>query len=271
MQRRRNVHLSGLTAALLAITLAGCSGGSAPETRSAAVPESRESSSREPRPTPSRPAAKPATETPSPTASASPSASASSAPPRGGATRTMLADRLLPATRLPGFNDAFTWREIGTRRREGGPFGTCHKVQMTSIGAMRVGVREYAAVDGRATDTAGELVAQFPDGMTARRAFEVLKSWRGQCEERLAGYDHRRVGDLQRVEISDGDAGWYLLTYGPPEGGSEDEGYFDSQGVVRVGNLVGVLRMRLVGQDFNYPAGREPMVEAVRRAAGELR
>lgn len=269
MQFRRCAQPRRLMAAVLTLALAGCANGGTPETSSAEAPEPRESVSRAAKPKPSRPPASTAAETPSPTASATASESASAAT-RGGHARATLAQRLLPASRLPGFNAEFTWRESGTRREEGEPFGTCHRFPMTSIGAMRVVVREYAPGAGPDTDTASELVAQFPDGMTAKRALEVLKSWRGQCERELSGYDHRRVGDLQRVEVRGGDAGWYLLTYGPPEGGSQDEGYFDSQGLVRVGNLVAVVQMRLVGQDFNYPAGREPMVEAVRRAAVEL-
>ena len=53
---------------------------------------------------------------------------------------------------------------------------------MTSIGATEVAVRDYRPAQPRPGEPgpteAGELVAEFPDTTTARRAFAVLKSWR---------------------------------------------------------------------------------------------
>jgi hypothetical protein len=139
---------------------------------------------------------------------------------------------------------------------------------MTSIGAEDVAYRTYRpdAGDGSA---ASELVARFPDDMTARRAFEVLKSWRADCAGNLEKYDRVEVGDLEDVETDAGTGHWYLLTYGPAEG-DPDAGYFDAQGIALVGDRVAVVRLALVGQDYNYAAGQEPMVEAVRAAAARL-
>jgi hypothetical protein len=61
-----------------------------------------------------------------------------------------------------------------------------------------------------------------------------------------------------------------MLTYGPASGETDDDAYFDAQGLARVGKRISVLQMRLVGQDYNYPSGHEPMVQAVRTAAGKL-
>lgn len=271
MPFRHSRAACGLTVAVLTLALTACSAEAARPSTSAAGPSRRDASSAaKPGPSRSTSPSKP----PAPTGSPSPTPTASTATPseQGGASSgTRLEQRLLSAEEMPGFNDGFTWGEAGTRRREGRSlFGTCHRFAMTSIGAMRVVVREYAATQGADADSAGELVAQFPDQRTARRAFAVLRSWRGQCDDKLATYDRHRVGDLQHVDVTNGDAGWYLLTYGPPSGGSEDDGWFDSQGLTRVGSRIAVLRMRLVGQDFNYPAGEEPMAEAVRRAAAGL-
>lgn len=180
-------------------------------------------------------------------------------------------DRLLTATAMPGFNRQFTWRATGTRPREGrDPFGTCHKYAMTSIGATSVVVRSYRPAERGSDATAGHLVAEFADTMTARRAYGVLKSWRGQCEDELAEFASTDVGRLQAVAVPAGAVGgWYLLRYGPA-GGNAEEAYFDAHGFARAGARVAVVQMRLVGQDYTYPVGKEPMVTAVKAAAGLL-
>ncbi len=257
----------GLTASILA--LAGCAADVEPEPRRAASEETKPSSraSKSPRttsPSPASPAATEAATEATPTAEPSPTTAAA-------VVNTTATDRLLTAAQVPGFNEQFTWKEAGTRKNEGkNPFGTCHKYAMTSIGAMRVVVRDFEPEGPADGATAAHLVADFADARTARRAMEVLKSWRGQCEEELSEYDRRDVGALEPVEASGADAAWYLLVYGPPEGGSADEAYFDAQGLTRVGKRISVLEMRLVGQDYNYPAGKEPMVDAVRTASAEL-
>ena len=137
---------------------------------------------------------------------------------------------------------------------------------MTSIGGGEVAVRTFTPATAAEKVTASQLVADFGDEMNAKRAFEVLKSWRAQCDEELRGYDRRDVGGLTTVDVPTGVGGWYLLTYGPVEGTSE-ETYFDAQGITRVGSRISVLQMRLAAQDYDYPAGEEQMVAAVQRAA----
>jgi len=180
--------------------------------------------------------------------------------------------KLLSAEDVPGFNEEFSWTVESTRMREGQqPFGTCHKFAMTSIGAAKVAVRSYAPASDSTGSTASHLVAEFADEMTAKRGFEVLKSWAGQCDEELGEYDRFETGSLQPVPVdAEGGFGhWYLLTYGPTQG-DPDAGFFDAQGLTRVGNTISALQMRLVGQDYNYPAGEEPMVTAVQNAAVRL-
>jgi hypothetical protein len=198
-----------------------------------------------------------------PTVTASPSAAGGTA--RGG---TGLTERLLPAAELPGFNQAFTWREQGTSGREPADLATCNRFAFMSLGATRTVTRTYGPA-GEPGPVARHLVAQFPDEATAARAYDVLTAWRRQCPARLARYDLRRVGQLTAVAVSSGTAGWYLLTYGPVRRDADDA-VFESTGTAIAGTRVAVVDMRLVGQDFNYPAGREPMVTAVQRAAGLL-
>ena len=207
---------------------------------------------------------------PSAQATASKSASASSTPAATPKPEPLtLRQQLLSADEMPGLNRSFTWRVESTRVRERRLFATCEKFDMTSIGALRVAVREYAPARKGGDGTAGNLVAGFPDVKTAMRAYEVLKSWRGQCAEELSRYDNRKVGKLQPVRTSQGASNWYLLTYGPVPG-KPDLGYFDAQGIVRVGKTISWLELRVASQDYNYPADREPMVRAVRASASKI-
>lgn len=256
----------GLTASILAI--AGC----------AADVEPRRAASEETKPSSPRASKSPRTTSPSPaseaTTEATTEASTTAEPSpttEAAVVNTTATDRLLTAAQVPGFNEQFTWREAGTRKNEGAkPFGTCHQYAMTSIGAMRVVVRDFEPEGQADGATAAHLVADFADVRTAKRAMEVLKSWRSQCNKEISTYDWNEVHGFETVEAPGADAGWYLLIYGPAEGGTPDEGYFDAQGITRVGKRISVLEMRLVGQDYNYPAGQEPMVDAVRTASAEL-
>lgn len=178
--------------------------------------------------------------------------------------------KLLTAEEVPGFNEEFSWTVESTRMREGQqPFGTCHKFAMTSIGAAKVAVRTYQPTAENAGPTASHLVAEFADEMTAKRAFEVLKSWAGECDEELREYDRSKAGSLKPVPMEDAIGHWYLLTYGPAPG-DPDASFIDAQGLTRVGSTISALEMRLVGQDYNYPSGEEPMVAAVQNAAVRL-
>jgi hypothetical protein len=222
---------------------------------------------------PTTPETRASSATPSPTATTTSAApTATSAPTPSSAPTGALTARLLSADELPGFNEQYHWVAGGTRTREGRAlFGTCQRFATTSIGATSVAVRDYRPAkpaQGDAPDPAGELVAEFPDSTTAQRAFAVLKAWRRQCADRLPGKDPH-VGELQSVQADGGTGGWYLLTYRPP-GTSPDEALFDAQGLVVVGNRIAMLKLRNVGQDYDYEAGHEPMVAAVQRAAGKL-
>ncbi len=255
-----------LAALLLAATaLSGCSGSDPASTSSGSssrtastVPTETASSEAE--------ASESATAEPSTEQSASATATASAPAPAGS-----LRDRLLPAGEVPGFNQEFRWRAGATRDAEPTrPFGTCQRFALASIGAESVAVRGFRPADRSATtDTAGELVAQFPDATTARRAYAVLTSWRKSCADRLARYDTSDVGRLESVRVPGGTAGWYLLTYAPVPN-DPDAQWFDAQGMALVGDRIAMVELILAGQDYNYGAGEEPMVAALQRAAARL-
>ncbi len=199
------------------------------------------------------------------TGSSAPATSATSRPP------PTSPGPLLSAAELPGFNDEFRWRQGPTRTREpAASFGTCQRFGLLAIGAERVVLRRFTPVDGSAEhDRAAELVATFPDAMTARRAYAVLTSWRARCADRLSSYARSKVGGLHDVTVDGGRGGWYLLTYGPVKG-DPDSQFFDAQGMALVGSRIAMVSMLLAGQDYNYAAGQEPMVGAVQRAAQKL-
>lgn len=261
----------GLGVSVLALAMSGCAGGLETTTSSAAEPNETQSQKSRPHNPRSRTATPHPTTSPSTTQSPVPVAAASGSPSgRSSAAPRRPADRLLTVAEMPGLPDGVTWRELSTRRSEGKePFGTCHKFAMTSIGAMSVVVREYAHGRGAEQRTAGHLVADFADERTARRGLEVLKAWRGQCEEELADYDQRDVGALQVLSDAGDDAGWYLLSYGPRPGGAAGEGYYDAQGLTRVGRRIAVVEFR-DAPGYDNPRDEEPIVEAVRSASAKL-
>jgi hypothetical protein len=236
-----------------------------------------ESSSSQPDTPSSSTTATASTDEPSPPSEGPTSPSTStggSATPSATAPPTGLKGRLLTATELPGFNDAYRWTAGSTGpENPSASFGTCQRFATTSIGAERALVRRFrpAVQDPSAAhDRAGELVAQFPDEQTARRAFEVLKSWRASCAERLRSRTRPSVGPLQTVPVEGGSGGWYLLTYGPVKGDPNAQ-FFDAQGMALVGSRIAMVSMVLAGQDYDYEQGQEPAALAVRRAAGKLR
>jgi hypothetical protein len=141
---------------------------------------------------------------------------------------------------------------------------------MGSIGATSVGLRSFKPpAAAKNTDHGGELVAEFPDATTARRAFTVLTSWRKKCADQLSGFERSEVGKLENVSVPGGTGGWYLLTYAPVPG-DPDAGFFDAQGMAVVGSRIAMVELILAGQDYNYEPGQEPMVTAVQRAAAKL-
>ena len=260
VRRRGRLLATGLAAFVLAATTAGCGGGEPASTsgRLDSTPADNLTTS----PTPSAVTSTPAEPPSEPTG---PATTATSTPPESNAT---LLDRLLTADELPAPDAATAWAEAQTRRSETPTStGTCQKFGLLSIGATKVVTRTYHPADAQAPATASGTVAQFADEMTARRAYEVLKSWRGQCDEALADHDEHRVGELRSVPVAGGGIGdWYLLTYRDATTGA----VADAQGFTRVGNRIATLQMKVTGQDTTQPPSKHPMAAAVRSAADQL-
>ncbi len=255
-------------ASLAVLALAGCS---PPTTDANQRPASSTTTASAPETTPTEkvtPTEPPESTGTTTTAAPTPTETATTETATTGAATGTLSGRLLAAADVPGFNDEFRWKAGATSTREPrAPFGTCQRFAITSIGATDVAHRTFVpAGPGAGSDTAGELVAEFPDTATARRAFAVLRSWRQQCADRLPA--RGKVGDLQDVSVGGGTGGWYLLTY--PAKGNADDGYFDAQGMTVVGTRIAMVSMRLLGQDYDYEPGQEPMVAALQHAAARL-
>jgi hypothetical protein len=220
------------------IVLSGCgSGGTAPSSH-----ESR---------SPSQAATSPSTPT-SPT-------TAPSKPPGG---------PLLTAEEVPGFAAGERWLEVSTTHTEPASFGTCQRFGILAIGAERVVVRRFRPADiGESPNLAGELVATFPDAITARRAYSVLTAWRDKCSDLLRRFNHPQVGQLRSVSVSGGQASWYLLTYGPVKG-QPGKVFHDAQGMVVNGPRVAMVSLVRVGDPSSAPP---PMADALAAAAARLR
>ena len=245
--------------ALVALLLGGC--GDEPAERSDAPASSLSSST-----------STSSSSTAAPTSPSSSAPASQSAPTSDASIPLSSPGPLLSAAELPGFNADYRWRPGTTTPREPATsFGTCQRFGLLAIGAERVVVRRYRPpADASAShDRAGELVATFPDAATARRAYAVLGSWRDRCADRLGRFRTHDVGATRDVPTGAGPAGWYLLTYGPVPG-NPDAHFFDAQGTALVGSRIAMVSMVLAGQDYDYPAGREPMVAAVQRAARKL-
>lgn len=219
--------------------------------------------------------------TPSPAGSPTPSPAGSGSPPVAADSPNVTStDRLLTAEELPTLDSGaeWAWHRGRTFRTEvPDPFGTCHRFAMTSVGATRVVVRGYRAgrddaggSSGGSGVHAGHLVATFADAKTARTAYDVLRAWHRDCDGRLREHDSAEVGELREVPVTEGEGRWYLLTYGPPDGGGTDEVYLDAQGMALHGTRVTVLRMRTVGGEASGSRLHEPIEAAVAAAVAQL-
>lgn len=231
-----------LTAAALA--LSGCtSSGDSPKEPAAGTP-----------PTPSS--------TPTPTTGTTPTPSPS--PSETGSTTG--SDGFLPTALVPGLNKTWRWQD-GTTGLGDKPFGVCAKADLGSIGAVKVRERTYFPPDD-SDDSAGQVIAGFADPKSAAQAWAVLDAWRSRCAGTIGAALGPRVGAQTPVTVTGGyQARWYLVSWTPA---GEETGRFEAIGMVRDGALITVLRITNSGQDYNYPAGREPMVTMVRRAAERI-
>ncbi len=232
-----------LLAVVTAVALSGCSGkDDAPTEPVAGDPPSATTA--------------PATPTPSSTPT-------ESATPTDPAVPLTLTDRLLPTAAVPGLNAAWRWQDGTTGPPGAKPFEACSRASLVDIGATDAMSRTYFPPDD-SDDNAGQQVAEFPDAKTTATAWSVLGSWRARCGEEFSGTLGPQAGKFISVPVPNGVARWYLVTL---EKQNEDTGRFMAVGMIRNGNRITVLQMNNSGQDYNYPAGKEPMVAMIRAAA----
>jgi hypothetical protein len=271
LTRRRSSAVHRVPAALLTGAVAGClvlAGGCGDATTQPSGTSSRSS----PSSSPNRGAVAASTppSTPGPGDPAT-----TSAPPAPSATTSSLTKQgagkqggpLLAAETLPASGLGHGWRAVATSHREPvTPLGTCQRFGLLSIGAERVVVRRYVPAGASARgDRAAEAVADFPDPMTARRAYAVLMAWHAQCAKNLARYRQHVVGPLQDVPVGAGSGAWYLLRYGPVHG----HPLLEADGTAVAGSAIAVLSM--VTPHAGAAATPGPaMRTAVGRAAGLL-
>lgn len=210
----------------------------------------------------------PATQTSS--AAPEPSTTPITASPEPPSDATPLVDRLLPTGVVPGLNVQWAWQDGDTGEPTTDPFGFCAQTapgsDLLSIGATEVVARTYFPPDD-SDDSAAEQIAEFPDAQTAQRAWSVLGSWRKKCGSTTSADLNLRVHGFVPVDVDEGSARWYLLSWQPS---GDETGRFEAFGMVLNGTRIAVLRMDNAGQDYNYPVGGEPMVGMTTAAAARL-
>ncbi len=239
-------------AALVALALTGCTSEEEPATPDAG-----------PDPTPMLTTAAP---TPTSAPIGEPTVTSVPTPTPTTPTALTLKQRLLPTASVPGLNAQWVWQDGKTRQAGTRPFGICAKVDLASIGATEVLERTYFPPDD-SDDSAAQQIATFADAKSTAQAWSVLASWRTSCDARVSADIGLEARPLTPVTVSAGQGRWYLVSWEPV---GDETGRFEALGMVRNATTISVLRITNSGQDYDYPAGREPMVAMVRTAADLL-
>jgi len=195
------------------------------------------------------------------------SASPTEAPTTGVETRSGLRSALLAPEAMPQLNESTPW-QLATTRDDARP-SVCQKVALPAVGATRVLQQDYAVAD---TDiTASQVVAEFPDELTAGYGFDIVSSWLRSCGARLKaqGYEQRNVpAAYTPMELGDR-AGWAVSFYGPAEQDPSGS-HIQAEALVLAGSHLSWLVQHSVGQDYNYEPGESPPERAVSLIADRL-
>lgn len=173
-------------------------------------------------------------------------------------------DPLLTAAEFPRLNASSAWTQANDGPAGTESFGACQKFDLASIGATSVHERTFTSGTGASAITAGQQLADFPDPKTVFRANQVLTAWQKDCKSRLKG-EFVKVWPISAVTLPHDQGWWYLASTE-----SDGVGHFHSTGVVTAGAQIALLTMTHEGQDHIYPAGKDPMVLAVKAAAAKL-
>jgi hypothetical protein len=171
----------------------------------------------------------------------------------------------LSASAMPPLTQQQSWATGTTGPATDVPFGICGKFSMASIGASRVVERTFTS-PGDATTTAAQQVVTFPDAVNAHRASKVLDAWHDSCKPPKMTVI--KLGQQTDVPVTKGTGRWYLVS--TSDGPESDSGTFHAFGVALSGKTMTLLTMQNDGMDYNYPAGQEPMAQAVKAASARL-
>jgi hypothetical protein len=193
-----------------------------------------------------------ASPTPTPTASGS---STPSATPSSITTPTArpagLRGMLLTADELKG-----SWTADRTSREGETGTGSCQVTSMSTIGALSSLRRTFLSGD----DSAVQVVAKFADPKSAWRSFEVLKSWRERCGERLP--EGSTVSSLMTVNAAPAVGHRYVVTQ-PTDTATQ----YERVGLVRRGEYISLIAFFHIGSAQSFPAGQDPATLAVKAIA----
>jgi hypothetical protein len=197
------------------------------------------------------------------------------ASPDAPAPEVVVTDADLPTAQDLVWNDGASWTAGETREGEGTERITaCQQNRLDSLGPTAVWVRTF---DLSGDGGSGAAVAMsFESTALADQAYGTLQDWTANCTTALQAQnrtDARQAIPAQPIPVPDGRAQFTEWVYGI----GPDLGEFESQGVYQVGDRVGLLVMRIQGQDNNWdlepdgPVGMlHPQIRSVPPAAEKL-
>ncbi|WP_425309551.1 hypothetical protein AADG42_12560 [Ammonicoccus fulvus] len=185
----------------------------------------------------------------------------------------------LPADSELVWTPEIGWRTVETS--EGGgtqQLSVCQQNRMESLGAKFIMVRTYALAGDPNTSgaDAAAIAMSFESKELADQAYATAQGWITECAATLEAQDRtepRFAIEPMDVPVAGGRAQVSEWMYGT----AADEGEFESQGLIQVGDRLELLVMRVQGQDNNFdtepngPVGLvHPMIRSVPAAAEKL-
>lgn len=182
---------------------------------------------------------------------------------------------LLTADQVGEFNASWRWI-IGSTQSGEGKFidAFCQQSSLASLGASAVTRRDFIGASRKSNDTdAGQLLATFPSPGAAAKAYQAMLRWRATCSASMhkRGFTTAKVRPLQQVATNAERAGWWLGIFTPvnPDlpNAYTNAGWFAATGIAQDGDTVTVVWINVIGQDYSYDTGNEPMARTLVNAA----
>ena len=184
---------------------------------------------------------------------------------------------LLPGEDIATPSGIVTWKAVGTYPGEGSSaVSICQRGTLLGLGATQVWRREYRLTP-RSTRSAGPpagtmtlAVAQFDDAVSARSAYDQIRSWIANCEPvgpNNVEADTIKVESADAVDIDTGEAIAQMVTYGPVPG-DPFSAYLDQHGLAVTGDRLVLFSWTTVGKDWQSEPGVKTLQRAAERASG---